>query len=224
MKPIQSRMARAALGLGLREIATMTQISPDTVARFERGDALRDRTVQALRTVFERAGVEFTNHGSAGVRLPNQLFSALSAIAIYVRIHRDGNLAANRHLDELLDQFDALTVEAKRRRVTYLEFEKIYDEMKRLEAFATTDMVSAVARASLDQSLPVFVAEQAGRPAVAFEAPSFKLANDLFHEPWFKDLVRGRVSPDAKIRGSSLNEADWFRTKRQDHSLIVFFD
>jgi transcriptional regulator with XRE-family HTH domain len=225
MKPIQCRMARSALGLGVREIATIARVSADTVARFERGgEALRDRTVLAIRTAFERTGVEFTNHGSSGVRLQNQLFSALSAIVIYVQIHRDGRVAPNARLDELLSQLEALAAEAKRRRVTYVEFEAIYDEIKRLDAFATTDMVSAVARACLDQSLDVFVAEQAGRPVVAFEAHSYKIANEIFRESWFDDLVRGCVLPAAKIRGSTLNEADWFRTKRQDHSHIVFFD
>lgn len=68
---IQCKMARAALGLGVRELATAAKMSPDTVARFERGDELRERTIDALQHALEAAGVEFIpeNGGGAGVRL-----------------------------------------------------------------------------------------------------------------------------------------------------------
>jgi transcriptional regulator with XRE-family HTH domain len=69
LQPVQCRMARVALGFGVRELAAAASVSPDTVARFERGDELKQRTVQALRQVFELAGVEFTNGDRPGVRL-----------------------------------------------------------------------------------------------------------------------------------------------------------
>jgi transcriptional regulator with XRE-family HTH domain len=43
------RMARAALGLGIRELAAAAKVSIDTVARFERGDELKERTIDALQ-------------------------------------------------------------------------------------------------------------------------------------------------------------------------------
>ena len=71
MTPLQCRMARAALGLGVRDLAALAKVSPDTVARFERGDTLRERTVEDLRRALEDAGVEFIpeNGGGVGVRL-----------------------------------------------------------------------------------------------------------------------------------------------------------
>ncbi|XJV77194.1 multiprotein-bridging factor 1 family protein [Methylobacterium bullatum] len=71
MSAIQCRMARAALGLGVRDLAALAEVSPNTVARFERGDGLYDRTVGALEAALEAAGVEFIpeNGGGAGVRL-----------------------------------------------------------------------------------------------------------------------------------------------------------
>jgi transcriptional regulator with XRE-family HTH domain len=68
---VQSRMARAALGWGVRELAAAAQVSPDTVARLERGETLYPRTVAAIRAALETAGVEFIpeNGGGAGVRL-----------------------------------------------------------------------------------------------------------------------------------------------------------
>ncbi len=62
-------MARAALGLGVRELAAAAKVSVDTVARFERGDELKERTAQALQLALESAGVEFTNGEQPGVRL-----------------------------------------------------------------------------------------------------------------------------------------------------------
>ena len=69
--PVQSRMARAALGLGVRELAAAAKVSIDTVARFERGDELKERTVEAIQRTLEAAGVEFIqeNGGGPGVRL-----------------------------------------------------------------------------------------------------------------------------------------------------------
>ena len=69
-------MARAALGLGVRELAALADVSPDTVARFERGDELRDRTVAAMKTALEKAGVVFVDAGDGlgpGVRLRKNL-------------------------------------------------------------------------------------------------------------------------------------------------------
>lgn len=67
----QCRMARAALNLGVRDLAKMAKVSPNTVTRFERGEELQPRTVEALKSAFEKAGVEFIskNGGGVGVRL-----------------------------------------------------------------------------------------------------------------------------------------------------------
>ncbi|MCP1214616.1 helix-turn-helix domain-containing protein [Acetobacter orientalis] len=64
-------MGRAALQLGVRELAAAANVSPTTITRLERGEPLYPRTVEAIRTVLETAGVEFIeeNGGGAGVRL-----------------------------------------------------------------------------------------------------------------------------------------------------------
>lgn len=71
MQAIQCKMARVAVGWGVRELAKAAGVSPDTVARFERGEELRERTVEALRSALEAAGVEFIpeNGSGPGVRL-----------------------------------------------------------------------------------------------------------------------------------------------------------
>ena len=69
--PVQCRMARAALGWGVRELALEAKVAVDTVARFERGEELRERTVDAIQLALEAGGIEFIpeNGGGAGVRL-----------------------------------------------------------------------------------------------------------------------------------------------------------
>ena len=62
-------MARAAVGLGIRDLAAAAKVSMDTVARFERGEELKERTIEALQRALEAAGVEFTNGEQPGVRL-----------------------------------------------------------------------------------------------------------------------------------------------------------
>jgi transcriptional regulator with XRE-family HTH domain len=66
MLPVQCRMARAALGLGLRELAAAAKVSIDTVARFERGEELKERTVEALQRAFEEAGIVFISENGEG--------------------------------------------------------------------------------------------------------------------------------------------------------------
>jgi transcriptional regulator with XRE-family HTH domain len=64
-------MARAALQMGVRDVAALAQVSPNTIARLERGAALYPRTLAAIRAALEVAGVEFIeqNGGGPGVRL-----------------------------------------------------------------------------------------------------------------------------------------------------------
>ncbi len=64
-------MARVATGLGIRDLAELADVSPNTISRLERGEELRPGTIEAIRAALEAAGVEFIaeNGGGAGVRL-----------------------------------------------------------------------------------------------------------------------------------------------------------
>jgi transcriptional regulator with XRE-family HTH domain len=67
----QCRMARAALKLGVRDLATLSNVAPSTITRLEAGADLRGRTVEDIRRALESAGVIFVDengHGP-GVRL-----------------------------------------------------------------------------------------------------------------------------------------------------------
>ena len=71
MLPVQCKLGRVAVGWGVRDLAAAAKVSPDTVARLERGETLSPRTIAAIRASLEGAGVEFIeqNGGGPGVRL-----------------------------------------------------------------------------------------------------------------------------------------------------------
>jgi hypothetical protein len=71
MNAAQCRMARAALQLGVRELAEKAKVSPATVVKFEASGELKERTVDAIRAALESAGVIFVeeNGDGPGVKL-----------------------------------------------------------------------------------------------------------------------------------------------------------
>ena len=64
-------MARAATGLGVRELAALAGVAQATVSRLERGEELKEATVAAIRAALEAAGVVFLpeNGNGPGVAL-----------------------------------------------------------------------------------------------------------------------------------------------------------
>jgi len=63
MLVVQFRMARAALGWGIVEFAERAGVSTNTLVRLERGEELKESTLDHLRTVLEEAGIEFLSEG-----------------------------------------------------------------------------------------------------------------------------------------------------------------
>ncbi len=74
----QCKMARAALDLGVRELAEIAEVSPNTIARLERGEVLHLRTRKYIRAALELQGVSFIERhavsawGGDGVRIADQ--------------------------------------------------------------------------------------------------------------------------------------------------------
>ena len=68
---IQVKMARAALGWSVRELAAKAEIAANTVSRYENGADTYGDTLLKMQRVFEDAGIEFIdeNGGGPGVRL-----------------------------------------------------------------------------------------------------------------------------------------------------------
>jgi transcriptional regulator with XRE-family HTH domain len=71
MKAVQVKMARAAIGWGVRELAKRAGLTANTVTRIENGADAKQSTMNKLQQALEAAGVEFIdeNGGGAGVRL-----------------------------------------------------------------------------------------------------------------------------------------------------------
>lgn len=74
MLPVQCKMARVALGLGVRELAALAKVAPATISRLEAGEELKERTIIDIRNALEVAGVTFldgnySGSGGPGVRL-----------------------------------------------------------------------------------------------------------------------------------------------------------
>ncbi len=68
--PEQCLGARAMLRMKREELATAAQVAPATLFDFESGRRQpQPRTLTAIRTALEQAGVEFTNGDAPGVRL-----------------------------------------------------------------------------------------------------------------------------------------------------------
>jgi len=69
---LQVRMARTALGWGVRDLARKAGVSPTTVTRFENGAHTRVDTLGQIQDVLERGGIIFVpadEAGGPGVRL-----------------------------------------------------------------------------------------------------------------------------------------------------------
>jgi transcriptional regulator with XRE-family HTH domain len=71
---IQVRMARAALRLGVRDLAKAANVSPNTIARIEADLPANASTLNAIKQALEAGGIEFIpeNGGGAGVRLKHR--------------------------------------------------------------------------------------------------------------------------------------------------------
>ena len=71
MKAIQLKMARAAVGWGVRELAKEAGVTANTVTRIENGADAKQSTMDRLQHALEAAGIEFIqeNGGGPGVRL-----------------------------------------------------------------------------------------------------------------------------------------------------------
>ena len=66
MNAAQCKMARAATGLGVRELASLAGVAQATVSRLERGEDLKASTIAAIRAALEVAGVVFLSENGNG--------------------------------------------------------------------------------------------------------------------------------------------------------------
>ena len=71
--PVQVKMARVALGLGVRDLAAAADVAPSTIMRFESGrGGLQARTLDRVQRTLEAGGISFIAEdasGGPGVRI-----------------------------------------------------------------------------------------------------------------------------------------------------------
>jgi hypothetical protein len=68
---VQCFLPRAALGWRVQDLALVSKVSWDSIARFERGGTVRPRTAEAIEGALKNAGVIFidADDGGPGVRM-----------------------------------------------------------------------------------------------------------------------------------------------------------
>lgn len=71
--PLQVKLARTAVALGVRDLAALAGVAPSTIQRFEseRGD-MQSRTLDRVQQALENSGVIFIpadDNGGPGIRL-----------------------------------------------------------------------------------------------------------------------------------------------------------
>jgi hypothetical protein len=70
MNYLQCSMARTILEISVRELAKLAKVSTDTIVRLERGDELKERTVDAVRAVIEGSGLVSLEYEHATLAVP----------------------------------------------------------------------------------------------------------------------------------------------------------
>ncbi len=67
----QVKMARAAMGWGVRDLAAKIGVAANTISRFENGSDAYGETLRKIRRAFEDEGIIYIdeNGGGEGVRL-----------------------------------------------------------------------------------------------------------------------------------------------------------
>lgn len=63
----QCRMARAALGMSLRDLAAAAELSVNTLMRIEAAENVTSRSIGKVQAVLARGGAVFRRDGSVGV-------------------------------------------------------------------------------------------------------------------------------------------------------------
>jgi transcriptional regulator with XRE-family HTH domain len=75
MKPVQCKMARAALSWSTIELSQQADVGQNTVNRYETGGDVRVSSVEKMRAALEAAGATFldANEKGLGVRVPEKV-------------------------------------------------------------------------------------------------------------------------------------------------------
>ena len=82
MMPLHVRMARAALGWSLQDLAEKAKVNLNTISRYETGREIKSGTLESIESAFTAAGVVLIYedaNGGIGVRLSRELMKRVRA-------------------------------------------------------------------------------------------------------------------------------------------------
>jgi transcriptional regulator with XRE-family HTH domain len=124
-------MARTALGWGVSDLARAAEVSPNTVVRFERGEALKPITVDMIQGALERAGVIFigANQGGPGVELRSRAKAQPSESGGRPSRTRGGRLPITRQGESVTESKESAGDEISQLRRQVDEFRKRLDRL-----------------------------------------------------------------------------------------------
>lgn len=118
LSAVQSKMARAALGLGVRDLAQQAGVSPNTIARLEAGERLHNRTLAYIKGAIEALGIEFISpdavsiQGGEGIRIcphaPSTAMGRFLRRLADTSIRFDDQITAKRKILSLLEEYLAI--------------------------------------------------------------------------------------------------------------------
>ena len=63
---VQMKMARAALGWGVRDLAARAGVAANTISRYENGTDSLSGTLLKIQRTFEQGGIIFIDEGNEG--------------------------------------------------------------------------------------------------------------------------------------------------------------
>lgn len=67
--PEHCKMARAGLGLSVKDLSEKAEVGLNTVIRFENGADTRSSSIDKIQKALEALGAEFSNGDAIGVRV-----------------------------------------------------------------------------------------------------------------------------------------------------------
>jgi transcriptional regulator with XRE-family HTH domain len=68
INPKQIRMARSALGWGVRDLGERTELAPGTITRIENGKEAMGASLRKIEQAFSEAGIDFPDEFTVSVR------------------------------------------------------------------------------------------------------------------------------------------------------------
>jgi transcriptional regulator with XRE-family HTH domain len=147
------RMARAALKMDVRELASLADVSPNTIARLERGERLHRRTLRFIRGVLEAQGINFISMGAvsmgggAGVRIgdgPKTSYGALFAAIYNVPDLRQQPGAAFQSMVDIIERYLDIVQKDGREPDTWerLDLNDALNALKRSDVFSAAAYIT----------------------------------------------------------------------------------